>query len=139
MESSCWRGVAMRERAPQRSRSIRCRRNKRRSCHWTFATKDIKTVFATRRYNPLLCNWSEKILLIDIDKTDNRQETPNHVLFSDRKYLIFVVEKKFRAFNFRISGGIRKYFNTEIFPIYGTYAYVHGVRSTCNMYIRYKS
>ena len=34
-----------------------------------------------------------KYLLIDIDKTDNRQETPNHALFSDRKY--------FNVLNFR--------------------------------------
>ena len=38
------------------------------------------------------------------------------VLFSCRK---FILSKFFRAFNFRCRLDLRKYFNTELFPIYG--------------------
>ena len=65
MGSSYWRGGAMREGASKRSGSIFCCYHERRSCCWTFATKDIQTVFAlfpTRRYHWLCYDWSEKIL-----------------------------------------------------------------------------
>ena len=68
MESSYWRGAgAMQEGALKCGGSIFCCHQERRSCCWTFATKDIQTVFtlfATRRYHWLHHNWSEKILCI---------------------------------------------------------------------------
>ena len=63
--SSYWRGGAMQEGALKRSGSIFCCHHERRSCCRTFATKGIETVvalFATRRYQWLRHNWSEKIL-----------------------------------------------------------------------------
>ena len=65
MGSSYWRGGTMREGASKRNGSIFCCYHERRSCCWTFATKDIQTVFAlfpTRRYHWLCYDRSEKIL-----------------------------------------------------------------------------
>ena len=83
--SSYWRGDPMRDGASKCGGSIFSCHQKRRSCCWTPATKDIQTVFAL-------------------------------ALFLRRR----CTSKNFRVFNFRILWGIRKYFYTENFQIYGS-------------------
>ena len=52
----------------------------------------------------------------------------SNVLFSCRK---FTLSKFFREFNFRCRLDLQKYFNTELFPIYGTYK----SRPICYLYL----
>ena len=64
-ESTCWRGVAVQQKFPQRGRSILCY-CKERSGRRTFITKNIKTAHSSYGggylYNRMHGNWGEKTL-----------------------------------------------------------------------------